>query len=412
MKLKKFILIFIFGFNFIFAQNELKNVAVLDFQALGISEYEAVALAERFRLELFNTKQYTVLERGKMDEILKEQGFQNSGCTTDECLVEMGRLINVQYMFGGSISKFGDVFTVMIKLIDVETSKIVQTQAIDLTIKKEKLMTEGMKSVAGVFAGKEMAAISTDTNLKEKTDRLPSEPEMVFVKGGTFMMGDVFDEGEDNEKPVHEVTLDDFYIGKYEITFDQYFEYCEDTGTEAPDDEDWGHSNQPVINISWQDAMDYCRWLSDKSGKNYSLPTEAQWEYAARSGGKKERFAGTSQEKKLPSFAWFEDNSNNKTHPIGTKLPNKIGVFDLNGNVAEWCLNNIEIYGHQNEYKVINPKIIRGGYYGDSIEYLRNTFRYFILKYKWPKFIYSGFEKDYYDDFIGFRVVIFNSKNR
>lgn len=392
-------LFFVIAFSqIIIAQPASKNVAVLDFQGLGLSPFEAIALSERFRIELFATQKYVVLERGKMDEILSEQGFQKSGCTTDECLVEIGKLINVQYIFGGTISKFGEVFTVMVRLIDVQTGKIVQSQAVDLPIAKEKLMTEGMRNVAAIFAGQEAVKIpQTYTPPPVPGEKKLFEPEMVFVKGGSFMMGDVFDEGENDEKPVHLVTLDDYYISKCEITFDQYSYFCNELGFNIPEDENWGTGSNPVINITIKDALAYCDWLSFKTKKKFTLPTEAQWEFAARERGAKIRYSGTSDKKEVYSYTWFEVNSKNKTHPVGKKKPNKLGLFDMNGNVAEFCLDTFGDYPDRPVKNYISTEnnrwqIVRGGNFNSDEESIRNTNR-------WPVRISVKWEE------IGFRIV-------
>lgn len=145
--------------------------------------------------------------------------------------------------------------------------------------------------------------------------------DMVFVKGGCYQMGDTF--GDADEKPVHEVCVGDLYMGKYEVTQGQwkaimgnnpsYFKDCGD--------------NCPVEDVSWDDAQNFIQKLNQKTGKNYRLPTEAEWEYAARSGGKSEKYAGTSSESELTDYTWHDKNaaSKAKTHPVGQKKPNGIG---------------------------------------------------------------------------------------
>ena len=187
--------------------------------------------------------------------------------------------------------------------------------------------------------------------------------ELVFVKGGCFDMGDTFGDGSKDEKPVHEVCLSDFYIGKYQVTQGQwkkvmgsnpsYYKHCGD--------------NRPVENVSWNDAQEFIRKLNSQSGKNYRLPTEAEWEYAARSGGKKEKWAGTNDENELGDYAWHVGNCA-ATRPVGQKKPNGLGIYDMCGNVDEWCSDwyGARYYGkspRDNPQRVAygTGRVIRGG---------------------------------------------------
>lgn len=113
-----------------------------------------------------------------------------------------------------------------------------------------------------------------------------TEPEMVSVSGGSYQQGDLHGLGSGDEQPVRPVPVKSFAIGKYEVTFQEYDRYVELTGGRLPSDESWGREKRPVINVSWDDAKAYAKWLSQASGKRYRLPTESEWEYAARSGGK------------------------------------------------------------------------------------------------------------------------------
>lgn len=157
--------------------------------------------------------------------------------------------------------------------------------------------------------------------------------EFILVKGGCYQMGDAFGDGKASEQPVHEVCVSDFQIGKYEVTQAQYQAVMKTN----PSIFKGCGSNCPVENVSYEDAKEFTRQLNDLTTRNYRLPYEAEWEYAARSGGKNEQFAGTSDLDDLGEYAWFADNSGEKTHPTGTRRPNGLGIYDMNGNVWEWC---------------------------------------------------------------------------
>lgn len=184
--------------------------------------------------------------------------------------------------------------------------------------------------------------------------------EMVFVKGGTFQMGS--NEGDvTRETPVHTVSVSDFHIGKHEITQKQWREVM---GTSPSGFKDCDEC--PVEKVSWHDAKNFLSKLNQKTGKRYRLPYEAEWEYAARSGGKDEKWAGTNSD--VGRYAWYQDNSGSKTHPVGTKMPNGLGIYDMSGNVWEWCEDWYDA-NYYAESPTINPqgpstgqyRVLRGG---------------------------------------------------
>jgi formylglycine-generating enzyme required for sulfatase activity len=156
--------------------------------------------------------------------------------------------------------------------------------------------------------------------------------EFVFVKGGCFRMGDSFGDGNKDEWPVHEVCVDDYYLGKFEVTQKEWQRVM---GTNPSFFKACGE-RCPVENVSWRDANEFLRKLAKQSGMKFRLPTEAEWEYAARSGGRKEKWAGTSRERDLKKTAVYVGTSVGMTRPVGKNRPNGLGLYDMSGNVWEW----------------------------------------------------------------------------
>ncbi len=166
-------------------------------------------------------------------------------------------------------------------------------------------------------------------------------PEMVVIPAGRFRMGDLNGGGDSDEKPVHEVRIaQPFALGRYEVTFAEYDRYAQATGKEKPDDT-WGsgRGNHPVISVSWQDAQGYVKWLSQETGQRYRLPSEAEWEYAARAGSTTKYSWGNSPSGRHANAdeddGWPSDGYK-YTAPVGSFIPNQFGLYDMSGNVFEW----------------------------------------------------------------------------
>ena len=202
------------------------------------------------------------------------------------------------------------------------------------------------------------------------------EIEMLLVKGGCFHKGDTFGDGSYDEKPVHEACLSDFYIGKYEVTQAQWQTVMGNNPSKFTGD------RRPVEMVSWEDAQNFIAKLNQMTGKNYRLPTEAEWEYAARSGGRREKWAGTSDESQLGDYAWFQGNSGSRTHVVGTKKPNGLGLYDMSGNVLEWVEDRYDDVYYEESPKD-NPRgartgdsrVVRGGSWFGNARYVRASAR-------------------------------------
>jgi formylglycine-generating enzyme required for sulfatase activity len=203
-----------------------------------------------------------------------------------------------------------------------------------------------------------------------------TEDGMVFVKGGCFDMGDIFGTGTSDEKPVHTVCIGDFYLGKTEVTQKQW----EDVVGKNPSKFQCGDC--PVEKVSWNNVQDFIKKLNEKTGMNYRLPTEAEWEYAARSGGYKEQWAGTNDEEKIGEYTWYGFTAEGVTHAVGGKTPNGIGLYDMMGNVWEWCSDwyDKKYYEYSPSKDPQGPsegsnRVIRGGGWRSRDKGLRTTDR-------------------------------------
>jgi len=163
-------------------------------------------------------------------------------------------------------------------------------------------------------------------------------PEMVWLPPGGFLMGspDTDKMADADERPQHEVRIArPFAIGRFPVTFADYDRFCALDGRDQPGDQGWGRDRYPVINVSWEDAVAYCLWLSGQTGRTYRLPSEAEWEYACRAGTAT-RWSCGDDEQALGDHAWFDGNSGGRPHQVGKKRHNPCEIKDLHGNVWEW----------------------------------------------------------------------------
>ena len=216
---------------------------------------------------------------------------------------------------------------------------------------------------------------------------------MVYVEGGTFTMGATSEQQypEDDEKPTHRVSLSSFYIGKYEVTQALWKAVMGSNPSNRKGD------NLPVENVSWNDCQTFLRKLNAMTGKTFRLPTEAEWEFSAR-GGNRSRGYQYSGSNVLSDVAWYDDNSGSKTHNVGTKAPNELGIYDMSGNVWEWCQDWKGSYSSSAQTNPKGPssgsyRVIRCGGWGISARFCRVANR-------------SSSSPDDWDCYLGLRLVL------
>jgi formylglycine-generating enzyme required for sulfatase activity len=280
-----------------------------------------------------------------------------------------------------------------------------ERQRLEAEAEQQRLEAEAERQRLEAEAEAERQRLFEESERKKaEAERAKSQPktftvngvtfELLYVKGGTFTMGCTPEQNGDcnnDEKPTHSVTLDDYYIGKFEVTQDLW------TAVMGKNPSNKKGDNLPVENVSWNDAQDFIRQLNQMTGEHFSLPTEAQWEYAARGGSKSKgyKFSGGNI---LGNVAWYADNSSSTPHQVGTKDPNELGLYDMSGNVWEWCY---DLYGNYSSESQNNPtgptsgsvRVLRGG----SWSYFAGLARVSYRLYGQPGSRFSG---------RGFRLVL------
>jgi formylglycine-generating enzyme required for sulfatase activity len=237
-----------------------------------------------------------------------------------------------------------------------------------------------------------LMAACTYITIPDKDDEISIE--MVYVKGGTFTMGCTDEQGSDcyeGEKPAHQVTLNSFYIGKYEVTTKEWNNVMSDNSNNG--------GNVPVDGVRWNDIVGtsgstqvingityysngFIYKLNKKTGKKYRLPTEAEWEYAARGGAisKGYKYSGSNT---ADNVAWYfrsSDYSDFYSHIVGSKQANELGIYDMSGNVWEWCSDWYGDYSSTAQFNPVGPalgycRVVRGGCFNDFVGYARVSSR-------------------------------------
>ena len=210
-------------------------------------------------------------------------------------------------------------------------------------------------------------------------------PEMVVVPAGWFRMGDVQGGRLKDEIPVRTVRIQPFAIGRYEVTFDEYDRFAPATKRQLPNDQRWGRGRRPIINVSWREAVEYAKWLSEQTGRRYRLPTETEWEYAARAGTETAYWWGKDFVKEMANCSGCGSQWNKQTSPVGSFKPNPFGLYDMVGNVWEpvddcWHGDYNGAPADGSAWKEAGggkcaQRVLRGGSWTNIPRYLRSSVR-------------------------------------
>jgi formylglycine-generating enzyme required for sulfatase activity len=289
-------------------------------------------------------------------EAINENGFVSSvgTPTTDKSSVKTPAYNDETIIF--EETKTSDEKTKILSMPSVETPKTAKEETIQKSNKKPNRtpIFIGIGVLLFFLVGFGIYALlpKEEQAQKDKLANLPQsiqdiEKNLVYVQGGSYMMGS--SDGQPREKPVHKVTLSSFKISKYEVTQAQWKAVM---GTNPSNFK--GCDNCPVEQVSWNDTQTFLKKLNELTGKKYRLLSEAEWEYAARGGNKSKgyKYAGSNS---LNNVAWHNGNSGKKTHPVGQKQPNELGLYDMTGNVYEWCQDWYDDKYYEKSNNLTNP---------------------------------------------------------
>ncbi len=441
------VILSLLAFTSIYAQNsndEVKKVAILETVDREDKIGYGVELMIRSSLAyaITSTPGYEGFDRVNIESILGEHNFQRTGMVNDEQIKKLGEMTGAAYILVAEVAKIDDqnIF-ITATILNVENAKLEQTSNVQSKTEAQEIGMKCTELAHKLFQNKNTHTQYTKQNNKgnqqksnnnRETNRYNSQQnevenlstpinnfvnsitknvhndnstnivreftetannvniEMVLVEGSTFKMGNK-ESNETNEQKEHHATVTSFYMGKYEITQEQW-EKIMNTDIELQK-ELCGESrdssigpNKPMYCISWEEAVEFCNRLSILTGKTYRLPTEAEWEYAARGG----KLNDTRLSEDLPPYSgsrdiqlvcWYGGNSS-CVQDVGLKNPNLLGLYDMSGNVYEWCLdwyaNYTTPFGGKYNYQGPNKgdfKVLRGGSFNNTPNECRITYR-------------------------------------
>ena len=408
------ILILLFAVPVLSQENDAAKrsytIAVMDLTPNGVSMVESIGLSDKLRSYISQLvsegidgdEQYEVIERAQIDRIFEQFEIQNVGCISDSCAVEFGKMLQCDRIVIGSISLIGETYSVTSRMVDIESSRTIKSVdrqhrgAIDdllleiIPLIGKELMTGERTAMDELTSGGAADGLE-QIDLTLLRGILGEKFSMVALPAGVFEMGS---DGDDrDERPAHRVVLDAFAIAVAEITQAEYKAVIGKNPATFDSD-----TSLPIEDISWFDAIKFCNKLSElldllpcyneKTGacaylrNGFRLPTEAEWEYACRAGSETAYSSGADTGA-LESAGWYRENSEKRTHLPSEKTANSWGLFDMHGNVAEWCN---DAYGRYGREAADNPaggdnddyRICRGGSFASKAEDCRSTNRLFF----------------------------------
>jgi hypothetical protein len=368
MKRVLIILLGVMSTSMVWGQTEKEKVAIYTTDNSGQNIVEFVG--DFLTNAIVKRGTYVAIERTAqfLQELNKEQTFQRTGAVDDSQISRLGKNMGVQLVCVVKIGKSGEQLFISARLIDVETATLKSSAR---PVRFDADDWDGIEKAcenitASMFGERGSGATSRTSsgsgNRVNGSSYNPDGIEMIYVEGqGSGVLA-----------------MKGFYIGKYEVTQSQW------QAVMGNNPSSFKGGNNPVENVSWNDVQEFIKKLNAMTGRSYRLPTEAEWEYAAREGKNNSSYE-YSGSNSLGSVAWYADNSGSQTHPVGQKSPNALGIYDMSGNVWEWCQDCYD--------SSCSNRVNRGGSWGNSAAYCRVANR-------------SNNSPDFRSYSLGFRLVL------
>ncbi|MDE7407542.1 MAG: formylglycine-generating enzyme family protein [Muribaculaceae bacterium] len=296
-----------------------------------------------------------------------------SGEVKDSQIAAIGKQFGAKFVLVVDISEVFDELFISARLVNVESGVITATaEELIAEPNSTKLINASEKVAKGVIgqggssSSSTYGSASTSSGANVETFTVNGVTfEMVKVDGGSYQMGSY---SYNDEQPVHTETVGTFYIGKTEVTQRLW------SAVMGNNPSNFKGENLPVENVSWYDCQEFVDRLSRITGRIFRLPTEAEWEYAA-CGGNKSRGYTYSGSNDVYRVAWYTENSSSTTHPVAQKLDNELGIYDMSGNVWEWCSDNYS--SNYSSPRNSSNRVNRGGGWGSNAAHCRVAYRYF-----------------------------------
>jgi formylglycine-generating enzyme required for sulfatase activity len=363
------------------------KVAILSIQSSTVAKDNLERVSDYIAQEVEKKSTTKVLFLEDIRAMLQSEGMESLlGCFTDSCISKIGNVLGIDAVIVGGLGQIGNNYLFTLKMIDVLRNNVTDRQNVRVTGDISRILDEIPTMVGNIVERGALKSVSSSATehiaaKNQTTDTgaaAPYRETLVWIKGGSFVMGSKSTEGEADESPPHTVQMHGFYIDKYEVSRDEYERVMGTNPSTAK-----GCGECPVDNVSWNDAQEFCQ----KTGKR--LPTEAEWEYACRAGTETQFSSGntlTSEQANFNGRYPYGGAPNGpyreRAVPVGSYKPNAWNLYDMHGNVAEWCLDWYDpaYYGNSEKNDPLGPKegklkVVRGGSWSQKAASLRSARR-------------------------------------